>query len=78
MQRHDVSGLDEHGRAKAAHRLDRLKGKWLLTLNDTASIRAIFHDCEQTPVKRALGINAKARRAYHELVIRPRVALGAK
>jgi len=55
-------------------RLDKLRGKWLLTLNDTAAIRAIFADCKLAAVSRARGINNKAgkRPLYHELIIRPK------
>ncbi len=54
-------------------RLFSLKGKWLLTLNDTPAIRAIFNGCEFTPIARARGINNKGGPSviYHELVIRP-------
>lgn len=53
-------------------RLSRLRGKWLVTLNDTPSIRAIFSDCSLKPVTRSLGINhKKPPRAYRELIITP-------
>jgi DNA adenine methylase len=53
--------------------LAKLRGKWLLTLNDTPAIRAIFSGCNLTPIKRALGINNKGGRPrqYAELVISP-------
>jgi len=55
-------------------RLDRIRGRWLVTLNDTASIRAIFHDCKVKSVTRVLGINNKkgGATAYKELVIAPK------
>jgi DNA adenine methylase len=55
-------------------RIDKLRGKWLLTFNDTAAIRMIFSDCKLTPVSRARGISNKAGKAplYHELIIRPK------
>jgi DNA adenine methylase len=53
-------------------RLFALKGRWLLTLNDTPAIRAIFSGCEVVPVARARGINNKSgAKVYHELIIRP-------
>jgi DNA adenine methylase len=51
-----------------------LRGKWLVTLNDTAAIRAIFNGCKFAAVKRALGINNKGSaggRQYAEIVITP-------
>ena len=55
-------------------RLDQLRGKWLLTLNDSAAIRTIFSDCKIRAVTRARGINNKEgqRSLYRELVISPR------
>lgn len=53
-------------------KLDKLQGKWLVTFNDTASIRAIFSGCKIRSVERATGINAKGGktgRRYKELVI---------
>lgn len=58
----DVAALRE--------RLDALRGKWLLTLNDCPSNRTIFKGCEIQSVERAKGINAKAAdRRYRELII---------
>lgn len=54
-------------------RLRRLRGKWIVTLNDTAAIRAIFDGCTIKPVERAKGINGKSQdRIYRELIITPR------
>ena len=56
-------------------KLDRVKGRWLLTLNDAHAIRDIFVDCEIDAVERPRGIsNKKAadRKMYRELIIRPR------
>jgi DNA adenine methylase len=55
-------------------RLDRLRGKWLLTLNDSPAIRGIFHDCRLKAVSRARGIDNRAGETtiYKELVIAPR------
>ncbi len=58
--------------------LDRLRGKWLLTLNDTPSIRAIFAGCELRAVERARGIdNRHGARRYRELIITPAGQAGA-
>ncbi len=54
-------------------RLDRLKGTWLVTLNDSPDIRAIFSDCEVTAVERAKGITQAKQKTYRELVIAPRL-----
>ncbi len=56
---------------KLKERLDRLKGKWLLTFNDAPAIRRIFADYQIKPVARAKGINAKAAGEYRELIIQP-------
>lgn len=53
----------------------KLRGKWLVTFNDTTSIRAIFRGCEIKPVERAAGINSrggKTGRRYRELIITPK------
>lgn len=59
-------------------RLSRLKGQWLLTLNDSPAIRVIFDDCRVESVSRQRGINnkpgTKGVRVYHELIIRPNAA----
>jgi DNA adenine methylase len=54
--------------------LGRAQGKWLVTLNDTAPIRAIFAGCAIKRVTRAMGINNRTpvQKVYHELIIRPR------
>ncbi len=56
-------------------RLARLKGRWLLTLNDSPAIRAIFAHCQVGSVSRPKGINnkpgTKGEKVYHELIIRP-------
>lgn len=54
--------------------LAALKGRWLLTLNDSAAIRSIFRDFVVTPIERARGVNNKPGQSasYRELVIRPR------
>ena len=54
-------------------RLAGLQGKWLVTLNDTPAIRAIFAGCRLYPFSRARGIENRsgAPALYHELVIAP-------
>ena len=55
-------------------RLESVRGKWLVTLNDTPAIRAIFSGCTIVPIERAKGINGKAQdRVYRELIITPNV-----
>lgn len=55
-------------------RLGKLKGKWLVTLNDSEPIRQIFSGCRIRSVDRAIGIEQKGAtgRRYKELVITPR------
>lgn len=55
-------------------KVERLKGSWLITLNDTASNRAVFSGCKIRSVDRAIGIEAKGDkgRRYRELIISPR------
>lgn len=53
-------------------RLDRLKGQWLVTLNDAPAIRAVFSDCRITAVERAKGITTSKEKTYREVVISPR------
>lgn len=53
--------------------LRNLKGKWVVTMNDAAEIRDVFHGCRLESVERALGINGKRGpvRRYRELIIQP-------
>jgi DNA adenine methylase len=55
-------------------KLDRLQGKWLLTLNDAPAIRSIFHDCSLVTISRPRGIANKTGKAtiYKELIIAPK------
>ena len=54
-------------------RLRAIRGKWLVTINDTPATRAIFQDCEILPIERAKGINARAvDPIYRELIITPK------
>jgi len=55
-------------------RLDRLKGKWIVTLNDAPEIRRIFSDCSVSVIERAKGITQAKEKTYRELVIIPRQA----
>lgn len=54
-------------------RLATLKGAWLVTLNDTQAIRAIFGGCQFIPISRTRGINNRpgAGSIYKELLISP-------
>jgi DNA adenine methylase len=60
--------------------LTKVRGKWLLTLNDTPAIRAIFRGCKFTPISRARGINNKdgAAKIYRELIIQPANRMAVK
>jgi DNA adenine methylase len=58
-------------------RLERLKGRWLVTLNDAPEIRAIFSDCKLVVVERAKGITQAREKTYRELVISPRARADA-
>ena len=54
--------------------LGRIRGKWMVTINDTPAIRAIFAGCQIRAVSRKLGITAKAGKPakdYRELIIQP-------
>lgn len=51
-------------------RLDRLRGSWLVTLNDSKAIRQIFADCTIKAVSRPKGIGGKGK-PYVELIITP-------
>ena len=62
---------------KFRDRLDRLKGRWLVTLNDDPAIRKIFSDCDITAVERAKGITQAKSKTYREIVISPPVPGGA-
>lgn len=55
-------------------KLDKLRGRWLVTLNDSAITRSIFHDCRLKSVSRVRGINNKTGKAtaYQELIIAPK------
>lgn len=56
---------------KFRERLDRLKGRWLVTLNDAPDIRRIFSDCKIVAIDRAKGITQAKEQTYRELIIRP-------
>ena len=58
-------------------RLDRLKGKWLVTLNDDPAIRKVFSGCQITAVERAKGITQVKSKIYREIVISPPDRAGA-
>jgi DNA adenine methylase len=54
--------------------LRKVRGNWMVTLNDCESNRSIFDGCHIESVERALGIAGKAGsgRTYREIIIRPR------
>jgi DNA adenine methylase len=58
---------------KLRDRVMQLRGKWMITLNDTATIRAIFDGCQIRAVSRQRGIQNVAGEAgvYRELIITP-------
>jgi DNA adenine methylase len=53
--------------------IDRLRGSWLLPLNNTPAIRTIFAGCRLKAVERARGIANKGGKSarYRELIITP-------
>lgn len=55
--------------------LDSLKGQWLLTVNDSPSVREIFKGLSMVGIERANGIERQADRIkntiYRELIVRP-------
>jgi len=57
-------------------RVMQLRGRWLVTLNDTAAIRQIFAGCEIHSISRQRGIRNEGPNAepYRELVITPPAA----
>lgn len=54
---------------KLAAAIFALKGKWILTTNDSEPIRALFAGCQIKRIERARGINAAAAQSYAELII---------
>jgi DNA adenine methylase len=57
---------------KLREALAAVRGRWLVTLNDSPSNRRIFAGCEITGVERSMAINSKvARRQYREIIIHP-------
>lgn len=53
--------------------LDRMRGTWVLTIDDTRANRALFKDCFINAYSRKSGISRSGSTAstYHELIIRP-------
>jgi DNA adenine methylase len=52
----------------------KLRGRWLVTLNDTPTIRAIFDGCQFKAISRARGIRNAAgtpQATYREVIISP-------
>lgn len=72
--RTNYDGWKDSDVLRLRQKVDRIQGKWIITLNDTATIRSIFHDCQLVPVSRAKGISNKKGKAtpYKEIVIAPR------
>lgn len=56
---------------KLESRVAKLKGKWMLTLNDAPAIRAIFNGYNLKSVERPRGINNRGGKSvtYKELLI---------
>lgn len=50
-------------------RLDRLRGTWMVTLNDSPSIRSIFDGCKIRAISRQRGI--AGAKEYREVIITP-------
>lgn len=64
----DLASFREQG-------LDRMRGTWILTIDDTPANRGLFKDCIIKSFTRKNGISRKAGEGaseYHELIIRPR------
>jgi DNA adenine methylase len=55
--------------------LDRMRGTWILTIDDTPANRLLFRDCHIKSFSRKNGIGHKAdgtTSMYHELIVRPK------
>lgn len=55
-------------------RLDRLQGRWLLTVNDSVENRKLFDDCQVKPVvtrNRRTNVRTHADATFGELIIQP-------
>lgn len=55
--------------------LDRMRGTWILTIDDTPANRGLFRDCfiKEASRKSGIGLSASGERStYHELIIRPK------
>jgi len=61
--------LEEADFVEMAQRLKRVKGKFLLSLNDTPEIRTIFKDFRVTSLQLAYSSQRKAGKKYGELFI---------
>jgi DNA adenine methylase len=57
---------------KLAERLQAVQGNWLLTVNDSPELRALFAFADVTPISRPRGI--KSGESYGELVVRKRLS----
>jgi DNA adenine methylase len=68
-------GWDEKRLAAFRREVGRLKGKWVVTLNDSPFTREIFGDCNLQPVvtrNRALNVRTHAAQTFGELIITPK------
>lgn len=66
---------DEKQLAKFRHDVSRLKGRWIVTLNDSEFIRGLFDGCNLIPVKtqnRATNVRSHAHLTFSELIITPK------
>ena len=54
-------------------RLARLRGRWVVPLNDAPAIRQIFADCDLRRVERPKGIGGGGK-PYSGLIISPKAA----
>lgn len=59
-----------------ADRVQKLKGKWLVTFQDSPEARRAFKHCKITPIERPNGIGNNGKnpksRIYRELIIQPK------
>jgi hypothetical protein len=54
----------------------KLKGNWIVTLNDSPFIRELFKDCHLQPVvsrNRALNVRTHGEQTFGELIITPQI-----
>jgi DNA adenine methylase len=61
--------FDETDYVKMAEYLGKLKGKFILSLNDVPEIRRIFADFNMTTLQMTYSAQRNAGKSYHELLI---------